>query len=220
MPPKFLLLLLSLAVSTSAFAQKLERPMGFVGVPFGTAPADVLRILSARPGLIVPETLPTSVDKLDLTGGNFAAQEVLKWTLEFVDNKFAAATVALKPDGNGPAVYRDLKQNLTSKYGPPTGERKPGLSDTDKKTRQATGARKKEETYGNVSYWKFNATLADKDAKCIICEAAGPDGNEVADETKIQVTIHYIDETLKPLPAKGGVSGALKSSTPVKKEDL
>lgn len=219
MSTRLLLSLISLALGASAFAQKLERPLGFAGVPFGTALEEAIRILGTRPGLIIPETLPTSVEKLELIGGNFAAQEVLKWTIEFVDNKFAAATVALKPDGNGLAVYRDLKQSLTAKYGPPTGERKPGMSDADKKKRQGGGT-KKEETFGNVSYWKFGATLADKDAKSIICEATGPDGNEVTEEAKIQVTIRYADETLKPSAAKGGVSGVSKSSAPVKKEDL
>lgn len=208
-----------LALGTSVFAQKLERPLGFIGIPFGAAPEEAIRILNARPGLIIPDALPTLVEKLDLTGGNFAAQEVLKWTVEFVDQKFASATVSLKPDGNGLAVYRDLKQNLTAKYGPPTGERKPGVSDADKKTRQQGGA-KKTDTFGNVAYWKFAPTLADKDAKIIVCEAAGPDGNEVTDEAKIQVTIRYIDETLKPLAAKGGVGTVSKSSAPVKKEDL
>ena len=214
-----LLFLVFLVLSASAFAQKLERPMGFAGVPFGATPEEAIRILSARPGLIIPESLPTLVEKLDLTGGNFAAQEVLKWTVEFADKKFAAATVVLKPDGNGLAVYRDLKQSLTAKYGPPTGERKPGVSDADKKARQQ-GSGKKTDSFGNVAYWKFGKTIADKDVKMIVCEAAGPDGNEVTDEAKIQVTVHYLDETLKPLPAKGGVSTVSKSSTPVKKEDL
>ena len=219
MSPRPLFFLVALALSASAFAEKLGRPTGFIGVPFGTTPEDAIRILSARPGLIIPETLPTLVEKLDLTGGNFAAQEVLKWTVEFADKKFAAATVILKPDGNGLAVYRDLKQSLTAKYGPPTGERKPGVSDADKKARQQASG-KKADTFGNVAYWKFPATLADKDAKMIVCEATGADGNEVTEEAKIQVTIHYIDETLKPLAAKAGVSGVTKGSTPVKKEDL
>ena len=219
MSPRLLFSAVVLVLSASAFAQKIERPMGFLGVPFGTAPEDAIRILSARPGIILPESLPTLVEKLELTGGNFAAQEVLKWTVEFADKKFAAATVILKPDGNGLAVYRDLKQNLTAKYGPPTGERKPGMSDADKKARQQASG-KKADTFGNVTYWKFGATISDKDAKMIVCEATGPDGNEVTDEAKIQVTIHYIDETLKPLPAKGGVGTVSKTIVPVKKEDL
>ena len=219
MSSRLLLFLVSLVLGASAFAGKLERPMGFAGVPFGATPEEAVRILSARPGLIIPDALPTLVEKLDLTGGNFAAQEVLKWTVEFADKKFAAATVVLKPDGNGLAVYRDLKQSLTAKYGPPTGERKPGVSDADKKARQQ-GSGKKMDTFGNVAYWKFGATIVDKDAKMIVCEAAGPDGNEVTEEAKIQVTIHYLDETLKPLAAKGGVGAVSKSSTPVKKEDL
>ena len=219
MPFRLLLSLVSVFLAASAFADKLERPAGFIGVPFGATPEDAIRILSARPGLIIPETLPTLVEKLDLTGGNFAAQEVLKWTVEFADKKFAAATVVLKPDGNGLAVFRDLKQSLTVKYGPPTGERKPGVSDADKKARQQ-GNGKKADTFGSVAYWKFPATLADKDAKMIVCEATGPDGNEVTEEAKIQVTVHYIDETLKPLAAKAGVTGVTKGSVPVKKEDL
>lgn len=219
MRSRLIIPLFTLCLAASALAQKLERPLGFAGVPFGSTPEEALRILSGRPGLIVPETLPTSVEKLELTGGNFAAQEALKWTIEFVDKKFAAATVILKPDGNGLAVYRDLKQSLTVKYGQPTGERKPGISDTDKKTRQQSTS-KKTDTFGNVAYWKFSPTLADKDAKTIVCEAAGADGNEVTEEAKIQVTIHYIDDTLKPLATKGGVGNISKSSTPVKKEDL
>ena len=211
--------LVALALGTSAFAQKTDRPRTFAGVPFGVTPEEAIRVLSARPGVIIPETLPTLVEKLELTGGNFAAQEVLKWTIEFVDKKFAAGTVVLKPDGNGLAVYRDLRQSLTAKYGQPTGERKPGLSDAEKKTRaQATG--KKADSFGSVAYWKFAATIADKNVKAIVCEAAGPDGNEVTDETKIQVTVHYVDETLKP-PAPKAIPGSVsKGSVPVKKEDL
>ena len=219
MTPRLLIFVTALVLSASAFAQKLERPLGFVGVPFGATPEEAIRILSARPGLIIPESLPTVVEKLELTGGNFAAQEVLKWTVEFTDRKFASATVVLKPDGNGLAVYRDLKQNLTAKYGQPTGERKPGMSDADKKTRQQASG-KKTDTFGNVAYWKFAPTIADKESKIIVCEATGPDGNEVTEEAKIQVTIRYIDETLKPLATKGGVGTVSKTIVPVKKEDL
>ena len=219
MSPRLLLPLAALAFSASAFAQKLERPMSFAAVPFGATPEEAVRILSARPGVIIPESLPTLVEKLELTGGNFAAQEVLKWTIEFVDKKFASGTVILKPDGNGLTVYRDLKQSLTAKYGPPTGERKPGLSDADKKSRQQ-GTGNTADSFGNVTYWKFAATIADKAVKSIVCEAAGADGNEVADETKIQVTIQYLDETLKPPAVKGTPGSVSKSSAPVKKEDL
>ncbi len=195
--------------------------MGFVGVPFGSSPEEALGILNSRPGMIVPETLPSNPTKLELTGGNFAAQEVLKWTFEFVDGKFAVGTVVLKPDGNGLTVFRDLKDSLTAKYGPSAGVRKPGASGADKKTRQGGGESKKQETFGTVSFWRFAPTLADKDSKVIVCEAAGPDGNEVTEEAKIQVTLYYIDETLKPTATKGGIGAVSKSSSaPVKKEDL
>lgn len=221
MPPKVFTVLLALGLASSAFAQKTERPMNFAGVPFGAPPEEAMRILGTRPGVIVPETLPSNPDKLELTGGNFAAQEVLKWTFEFVNGKFAAGTVVLKPDGNGLAVHRELRDHLAAKYGPAAGVRKPGPSNADKKNRQSSGGKKKEDTYGTVSFWRFPVTLADKDAKVIVCEAAGPDGAEVTEEAKIQVTLYYIDETLKPLTSKGGVSGVAKSgSAPVKKEDL
>ena len=219
MSPRLLLPLIVLALSTSAFAQKAGRPTGFAGVTFGATPESTVRVIGGRPGVIIPEQLPTTMDKLELTGGNFAAQEVLKWTLEFVDKKFAAGSVVLKPDGSGLGVFNDLKQSLIAKYGPPAGERKPGVPDNGKKN-QAQGSGRKTATFGHVVYWKFPASLGDKGVKSIICEAAGPDGNEVADETKIQVTLHYVDETLKPPTGKGGSGSGSKSTTPIKKEDL
>lgn len=213
---------LALGLCCTALADKLQRPAGFLGVPFGSAPAEVVRVLGSRGGATVPEEMPSTFDKLELTGGNFAGQEVVNWTLEFVDRKFAAATVTLKTQGNGTAVYQELKQNLIAKYGPAAGEKKAGKSDADKKkpATPATNGTRREETYGKVVFWKFEPTLADKSRSLIICTGAGPDGNEVADESKIQVTLQYIDETRIPTAAKRLTNPGTKTAPPVKKEDL
>jgi hypothetical protein len=217
-----LLTALTFILCSTALAEKLQRPTGFLGVPFGAAPAEVVRVLGSRGGATVPEEMPSTFDKMELTGGNFAGQEVVKWTLEFVDRKFAAATVTLKTEGNGMAVYQELKQNLIAKYGPAVGEKKAGKSDADKKKQvtPANNGTRREETHGKVVFWKFAPTLADKSRSLIICTGAGPDGNEVADESKVQVTLQYIDETRIPTAAKRLTDPGTKTAPPVKKEDL
>jgi len=213
----FLSALLALALSSTAFAQKIQPPTGFLGVPFGSAPADVLRVLGARAGATIPEEIPTTFDKLELTGGNFAGQEALKWTLEFADRRFAAATVVLKTAGNGMAVYRELQKNLVAKYGPASGEKRAERDDSRKTAGTTT---RREETFGKIAYWKFLPSLAEKSTRLIICEAAGPDGKEVNDESKVQVTLHYIDETLLPAAAKRLTHPGTKTGPAVKREDL
>ncbi len=216
-----LLAALTFILCSTALGEKLQRPTGFLGVAFGATPAEVVRMLGTRGGATVPEDMPSTFDKLELTGGNFAGQEVVKWTLEFVDRKFAAATVTLKTEGNGMAVYQELKQNLVTKYGPATGEKKAGKADSAKKKPAAsTGGTRREEAYGKVVFWKFEPTLAEKSRSLIICTAGGPDGNEVADESKVQVTIQYIDETRIPNAAKRLTNSGTKVAPQVKKEDL
>lgn len=212
---------LAFLLCSTALAEKLQRPAGFLGVAFGSTPAEVVRVLGSRGGATVPEEMPSTFDKLELTGGNFAGQEVLKWTLEFVERKFAAATVTLKTDGNGMLVYQELKQNLVAKYGPATGEKKAAKSDADKKkSAQGNNGTRREETYGRVAFWKFEPTLSDKSRSLIICTAGGPDGNEVADESKVQISIQYIDEVRIPTAAKRLTNPGAKTAPPVKKDDL
>lgn len=213
---RLLLALLTFLLGASASAQKLQRPTGFMGVAFGAAPAEIVRVVSTRGGATSPEELPSTFDKLELTGGTFAGQEALKWTLEFADGRFAAATVTLKPDGNGLAVFNEIRKTLVEKYGPPSGERKADKPDTGRKDRPSGGA-PKAAMYGKVAYWKFEPNLADKSRRAIVCEAAGADGKETADEAKLQVSVQYVDETLKP-PAAKGKAGA--KGVAVKKEDL
>ncbi|MCE9610856.1 MAG: hypothetical protein K8R23_11740 [Chthoniobacter sp.] len=216
MPLHFLAALLTLALGSTALAQKIQRPTGFLGVAFGSAPADVLRVLGSRAGATIPEEIPTTFDKLELTGGNFAGQEALKWTLEFADRKFAAATVILKTEGNGMAVYRELQKNLVAKYGPASGEKRAERDDA----RKSANTGRREETFGKMAYWKFIPTLAEKGARLIICEAAGADGKEVTDESKVQVTLQYIDETLLPSAARRVTHPGSKTGPAVKREDL
>jgi hypothetical protein len=213
---------LAFLLCATAFAEKLQRPTGFLGVAFGSAPAEVVRILGSRGGATVPEEMPSTFDKLELAGGNFAGQEVVKWKLEFVNRKFAAATVTLKTEGNAMAVYQELKQSLVAKYGPVASEKKAGKSDADKR-RAAQGnnnGTRRDETFGKVAFWKFAPTLADKGRTLIVCSAVGADGYEVTDESKLQVSLQYIDETLMPDASKRLADPGAKAAPPVKKEDL
>ena len=216
-----LLTALTFILCSTALADKLQRPTGFLGVAFGAEPAEVVRVLGARGGATVPEDMPSTFDKLELTGGNFAGQEVVKWTLEFANRKFAAATVTLKSEGNGMAVFQELKQNLITKYGPATGEKKAGKADIARKKQTSNyNGTHREDTYGKVVFWKFEPTLTDKNHSLIICTAGGPDGQEVTDESKIQVSIQYIDETRIPNAAKRLTNSGTKPAPAVKKEDL
>jgi hypothetical protein len=48
----------------------------------------------------------------------------------------------------------------------------------------------------------------------------GADGYEVTDESKLQVSLQYIDETLMPDASKRLTDPGAKAAPPVKKEDL
>ncbi len=216
MPHSLLPTLLLVILSSSALAQKLQRPTGFMGVAFGAAPAEIVRVISTRGGAEAPEELPTTFDKLELKGGTFAGQEVLKWTLEFANGRFAAATVTLKSEGNGIDVFNEIKKTLIEKYGPVASERKADKAEQNKKDRPGNGT-PRNTTYGKVASWKFEPNLKDKSRSAIVCEATGPDGKETTDESKLQVSVQYVDETLKP-PIKG--KPGTKGGPTVKKEDL
>ena len=45
-----LLIALTFILCSTALAEKLQRPTGFLGVPFGAAPAEVVRVLGSRGG--------------------------------------------------------------------------------------------------------------------------------------------------------------------------
>ena len=115
-------ILLALLLPFAAFAENVTRPTSFVGVPWGSTPEDTVRILGARAGVSPPEEGTVVGDKLELTGGKFAGQNVTKWTIEFTGRKLYAATVLLKADAGASSLYRELKQMLTAKYGAVSGE--------------------------------------------------------------------------------------------------
>ncbi|MEI8108786.1 MAG: hypothetical protein WCI46_13315 [Verrucomicrobiota bacterium] len=213
-----LTLTLVLASSLSAFADKLQRPNGLTGVPFGSAPADVVRILVERSGLTPPESLPTTFDVLELTGGNFAGQEVQKWTLEFVNQKFASAIIHLKIDGRALTTFTEIKSHLVAKYGPPTGERKLTPPNNLKKN-QPSNDPNPSLTYGRLVYWKFTPTLTEKNLRYIACQASDSTGHSTNDPSKLQLSLEYTDQTLLP-PSKSAAKAESKSSAPIKKEDL
>src|SRR6478752_1680760 len=106
--PRFLLALLLLC--TTALADK---PRGFLTINWGASPEEAKRVMQARPGVKFPEDADDY--KFDLTGGTFAGQPVLKWTLEFPERKFASATVVIKGE-DAQNLYKEFRAQLVSKY--------------------------------------------------------------------------------------------------------
>lgn len=199
---RILVLCCLLPAGQSASGQA-ARPQSFAGISFGTPYEEVWQALTTRQGVVLPPAMSPAGDRIDATGGDFGGREVVSWALEFVDRKFCAASVVVKPASTPLALYRELKQQLVAKYGPPTGERKPPLSEPDRKVR----ARATRDTVGLVSYWKFNPAISDRNVRSIVCEAAGLGGFDVFEEPLLIITIRYIDETLKAVQPKPATPG-------------
>ncbi len=213
---KTLALALFACLTVSSFAES-GRPKAFANVPFGAAPEEVLRLLASKPGITLPEEPPTT-DRWEVLGGTFAGQAVQKWSFEFVGRKLASAAVTIKPESGTQTLYRDFKTQLADKYGPQTGEKKLNATDdVDRRSRSRESGTPA--PLGNIAYWKFPPTLGDKSQRTITLELAGPNGAPTLDETNLQVTLHYTDETLKGPAAKAATTGG-KTVPPVKKEDL
>ena len=205
-------------LSVASFAQSSGRPKTFAHLPFGAAPEEVLRLLAAKPGITLPEEAPTT-DRWEVLGGSFAGQTVQKWSFEFVGRKLASAAVTIKPESGTQTLYRDFKTQLADKYGQQTGEKKLNATDDpDRRSRQRESGTPS--PLGNIAYWKFPPTLGDKNQRSVTLELAGPNGAPTLDETNLQLTLRYTDETLKGTTAKATATGAAKVVTPVKKEDL
>ncbi len=193
----FALIVSGLAFDSSITAENKSRPTSFVGVPWGASREDTARILSARAGALAPDPLPDDPAKLELTGGTFSGQAVERWMLEFVNRRLAAASVVLKNDAPANNRYRDLRQQLTAKYGPPVRDGKPPLaaSTEDKKerrTQQRTNPDQK--LFGALTQWKFTPTLADKEPKTIELILGAPGGILATDEGHLVVTVRYVNE--------------------------
>jgi hypothetical protein len=170
--------------ATHAFSA--ERPKGFMGIHWGASPEEAKRVLQARPGVKFPDE--TDDYKFELTGGTFAGQAVEKWTLEFPERKFAAATVVLKKKENTPSLYKEFRAQLSDKYGSSTSSSKiKGL------TKQAAGNRT---IYGSIAVWKFMPNIKDKNYITIHCELATPTGMATVDETQLEIKVRYCNETL------------------------
>jgi hypothetical protein len=150
-------------------------------------------------GATLPENDPGG-DKLVATGGTFAGQQAVTWTLEFLTGKLIAGSITLKPAESGPVLYRELKQQLISKYGPHSGEGKMTGSREDRRTRVASGLPVPKR--GTSVTWKFAPTLQDKDALSITCEVAPPSEVATEDESLFVVTVRYANDTMKAQAAK------------------
>ena len=197
-------LIVLLACHAVSFAG--ERPTGFLGIAWGASPEEAKRVLQKRPGVIFPENADDY--KIEVTGGTFAGQPVMKWVIEFPERKFASATVTLKSEGNASTVYKEFRSQLVTKYGSAT---------TDKKTGGAGKKGAPPQPVGNAAIWKFTPTMKEKSSVLISAELTGA-AMRGGEESGGTVTIKYVNESLTG--TAGGGKDAPKTSAPVKKEDL
>lgn len=204
-------LLSLLLLCTTAFA--VERPKGFLGINWGASPEEAKRILQARPGVKFPEE--TDDYKFELTGGTFAGKPVAKWILEFPERKFASAVVVLKSEGDVPALYKEFRTQLVSKYGSATTDRKLAT----KRDRNANN-NDRPTSFGNSATWKFNPNLKEKSSLSIVCEMAGPNGAPVTDESQLSLTVRYMNDTLLSAANISAAAGAKAGQGTVKKDEL
>lgn len=168
--------------------------------------------------MVTEATYDNVEPKLEITGGKFAGQEVVTWSLEFVRNKFVAAAVSLKaPEGNTSALYRQLLQELKRKYGPQPLEKKfSTLTAEQRKTYTLNGLRAPNR--GTAATWKFVPNLKDKDTLSLTCEHAPPNGSDSADETTYLVTVRYSADSLKTQIMAG--AAAADKNPAVRAKDL
>jgi len=198
---------LILLVACSALAIASERPNGFLGIAWGASPEEAKRVLQKRPGVVFPENADDY--RIELTGGSFAGQPVTKWVIEFPDRKFASATVTLKAEVNAPAVFREFRAQLVSKYGSTTTDKRIG----------STGKSKDGQTQptGSMAVWKFKPSMKETGSVLISAEITG--ANMHSEESGGTITIKYVNETLAGT-TDGNGKPAGKTVPPVKKEDL
>lgn len=175
-----------------AQAQNGTRPTAFLGLKWGATRGEVLTLLKKQ-GAAVPEEDP-GLDKLVVEGGTFAGQDVMAWAIDFASGKLMSAAVTMKPAESGTSLYRDMKQQLISKYGPHSGERKLAGTIEERRARVASGLPPKR---GTAVTWKFAPTLHDKNTLSIVCEVTPGADYSGDDEAQFLVTLRYTDETLK-----------------------
>jgi hypothetical protein len=208
----FLPLLAAAVLPSVVQAQSPSRPKGILSANWGASRSEVVTMLRQN-GATVPEEDPGG-DQLTVTGGTFAGQEAVSWTIEFLRGKLIAGSVTLKPADSGPALYRELKQQLIAKYGPHSGEGKITGTREERRLRAASGlpALKR----GTTVTWKFAPTLQDKDSLSITCEVVAPNDVEIDDESLLVVTLRYANETLKAQAAKLAANPPAEAPVPAK----
>ena len=183
-------------------------------IPWNAPPEKALELLRGRGQLELPESVPTN-GVLELTGGTFAGQPVLKWRLDFVNAQFASGTVTIKPETNPPGLYREFKARLMEKYGPHASERKLGSAPDPQAAKKRE--RKEPGLFGNIVQWKFPPTLGDRERKAVTVQLAAENGAPTLDEAALLLTVTYSNESLLEAASK---AAAPKGPAPVKAEDL
>lgn len=200
---------LILLLACNGLALAAERPGGFLGIAWGASPEEAKRVLQKRPGIQFPENADDY--HIEMTGGSFAGQPVAKWVIEFPDRKFASAAVTLKTEGNASSVFKEFRNQLVSKYGSATADRKTGGASRAKGSQaQATGT---------AAIWKFTPTMKDKSSVLISAELTGVKARG-GEDSNAAVTIKYVNETLTGTAGTSDGKPAPKTITPIKKEDL
>jgi hypothetical protein len=164
-------------------------------------------------GALMPED-DSGGDLLVGTGGTFAGQEVVTWTMEFMTGKLIAGSVTFKRGESGSALYRELKQQMIAKYGPHSGEGKLSGTKEERRVRAASGLPPLKR--GTAVTWKFAPTLQDKDALSITCEVVAPNDVDTDDESLFVVTVRYANDTMKAQAAKIAAAQAAEAPAPAK----
>jgi hypothetical protein len=208
----FLPLLLAALLPATAFAQSRPRPKGILSAHWGASRSEVITMLRQN-GAVVPEEDPGG-DQLTATGGTFAGQEAVSWTMEFLTGKLIAGSVTLKRVESGSALYRELKQQLIAKYGPHSGEGKLSGTKEERRARAASGLSALKR--GTAVTWKFAPTLQEKDALSITCEVVAPNDVDTDDESLLVVTVRYANDTMKAQAAKISATQAAEAPAPTK----
>lgn len=186
--------------------QAQSRPKGFLGVNWGAGAEAVVGVLRQRAGVQLPDAVNPGTGSVEAVGGTFAGQEVGTWTLEFVENRFVAATVRLKAtDENASAMYKELKQQLSAKYGAATGEKK--LDTPENRRNRNQGDRKRT---GSAAFWRFRETLQDKNEMLIELTDPGDSSNSP------DIAVRYALEA----PNGGAAAANASAVRPVRSEDL
>lgn len=204
-------LLLWLLLAAIASGQTFSRPKTVMGMKWGASRIEVLKSL-VEAGAMVPETLYESIEpRIQVAGGKFAGQEVVTWDVEFVHGQLVGFAATMKGAEGGNTLYREIKKELSKKYGPPTGERKLStLTPDQKRALQLAGARIPNQ--GTATFWKFLPNLQEKETLALSCEMAPPPTEPTEDESRFLVTLRYASESLKAQLNAGGDPNATSTA--------